>query len=139
MASLADQFGGVMRLAFKFAAVYSVWTIIATLLSRGRNLEYLGRPLLVVILVYFVLGAVIGVLVGFLKSFATSRFRAGILGFLIGLPTSLGINLVFRPQLPIRAILIGTFLSALFLGTGYGLILWEPPVQSVPRTQGRNK
>lgn len=119
--------GSPLRTALGFAIAYSILVVLGSVFTGGRSLERLHRPLYQVVTFYFVAAIVIGLLAGLAARWVTNRLKAGLAGFLIGLPVALTIYLVFRPEFTLEVMLIASLLSAGILGVGYGVILWDPP------------
>lgn len=109
----------------RYVTICLGWTVIATILSGGRNLEALGQPLIVVLAVYLVGGTLVGLLAAALLPFATSSLRAWIVGFIVGVPTAFMILAVFRPNAQPLATVIATLITAAVLGGSYGVIGWK--------------
>lgn len=107
----------------QYTGFYCSVIALGAILSGGRNLSRFQRPLVVVVIFHLVGAVFVGALAGQFGRWATTRLRGVVLGTLIGLPISVVLGLVFRPEYSIETLGLGATASAIILGGGFGWII----------------
>ena len=116
-ATLLSRWWACSRIPLGFSALFSLFVLT----NRSTDQAVVGRfgmTTLALVLFYFAAGASVGSVVLLSSGWATTRWRGGLLGFLVG--TMVGLALNFLLPEGVRG------LSAIVPASGLGLILGFP-------------
>jgi hypothetical protein len=123
--NLVNRFRRYLRKASFAASVFSIYTAVMYVVTSGRNVARYGLTLVQMVFLNFALAVYVAAIVAVLAPWATSRFKAGMVGLAAGWPITVLSFLVLAPGLGAAKVLVGSLVLAAFLGWIYGTYAWD--------------
>jgi len=135
------QYWRFARVPLAFSAALSVFAATRYFDSASSRRADL-TPLVIVVGIYFGLGALAGLVVMLFGRWASSRVRAAFLGFASGTLVAVAVNFSVMPlfvgeALLGRQLLFVMVITGLFPGAFLGALFWEPRPTDLELTRSR--